>query len=154
MILVFLMLSFKPAFSISSFTFIKRLFCSSLLSAIRVVSSVYLRLLIGRGFLSLPALWDCHSEAPGSSTPSPALTPHTPGVFCCICLPAVLLSTSPVTLLPNPVFTPPRLRGLGVGMGLSRDDMFTAGCDSVKCIFFQLLLAVLIPACASSSLAC
>ena len=42
----FLMLSFKPAFSLSSFTFIKRLFSSSSLSAIRVVSSVYLRLLI------------------------------------------------------------------------------------------------------------
>ena len=35
--LVVLMLSFKPAFSLSSFTFIKRLFSSSLLSAIRVV---------------------------------------------------------------------------------------------------------------------
>ncbi|CAI9153507.1 unnamed protein product [Rangifer tarandus platyrhynchus] len=63
----------------------------------------------GRGFLSLPALWDCHSEAPGSSAPSPALTPHPPGVFCCICLPAALLSTSPVTLLPNPVISPPTL---------------------------------------------
>ena len=40
------MLSFKPAFSHSSFTFIKRLFSSSSLSAIRVVSSAYLRLLI------------------------------------------------------------------------------------------------------------
>ena len=40
------MLSFKPTFSLSSFTFIKRLFSSSSLSAIRVVSSVYLRLLI------------------------------------------------------------------------------------------------------------
>ena len=46
MILVFWMLSFKPAFSLSSFTFIKRLFSSSLFSAIRVVSSAYLRLLI------------------------------------------------------------------------------------------------------------
>ena len=36
------MLSFKPAFSLSSFTFIKKLFSSSLLSAIRVVSSAYL----------------------------------------------------------------------------------------------------------------
>ena len=36
--LVFWMLSFKPAFSLSYFTFIKRLFSSSL-SAIRVVSS-------------------------------------------------------------------------------------------------------------------
>ena len=34
MILVFLMLSFKPTFSLSSFTFIKRLFSSSSLSAI------------------------------------------------------------------------------------------------------------------------
>ena len=42
MILVFWMLSLKPTFSLSSFTFIKRLFSSSL-SAIRVVSSAYLR---------------------------------------------------------------------------------------------------------------
>ena len=46
MILVFWMLSFKPVFSLSSFTFIKRLFSSSSLSAERVVSSAYLRLLI------------------------------------------------------------------------------------------------------------
>ena len=39
------MLSFKPIFSLS-FSFIKRLFSSCFLSAIRVVSSVYLRLLI------------------------------------------------------------------------------------------------------------
>ena len=39
------MLSFKPAFKLPSFTFIKRLFTSSI-SAIRVVSSAYLRLLI------------------------------------------------------------------------------------------------------------
>ena len=43
MILVFWMLSFKPAFSLSSFTFIKRLLSSSSLSAIRVVLSAYLR---------------------------------------------------------------------------------------------------------------
>ena len=46
MIFIFWMLSFKPTFSLSSFTFIKRLFSSSLLSVIRVVSSAYLRLLI------------------------------------------------------------------------------------------------------------
>ena len=46
MILVFWMLSFKTTFSHSSLTFIKRLFGFSSLSAIRVVSSVYLRLLI------------------------------------------------------------------------------------------------------------
>ena len=37
-------MSFKPAFSLSSFTLIKRVFSSSLLSAVRVVSSAYLRL--------------------------------------------------------------------------------------------------------------
>ena len=46
LVVCFLFLSFKQTFSLSSFTFIKRLFSSSLLSAIRVVSSVYLRLLI------------------------------------------------------------------------------------------------------------
>ena len=45
-IFVFWMLSFKPTFSLSSFTFVKRLFSSYSLSAIRVVSSAYLRLLI------------------------------------------------------------------------------------------------------------
>ena len=45
MILVFWMFSFKPTFSLSSFTLIKNLFCSSI-SAFREVSSVYLRLLI------------------------------------------------------------------------------------------------------------
>ena len=39
MILVFRMLSFKLAFSLSSFTFIKRLFSSSSLCAVRVLSS-------------------------------------------------------------------------------------------------------------------
>jgi len=46
MIFIYWMLSFKPAFSLSSFTFVKRFFSSSSLSAIRVVSSAYLRLLI------------------------------------------------------------------------------------------------------------
>ena len=55
MILVFWMLSFKPAFSLSSFTFIKRLFGSSLLSAIRVVSSAYLKLLIFLPAILIPA---------------------------------------------------------------------------------------------------
>ena len=45
MILVFWMLSFKPTFSLSSFTLIKSQSSSSSLSAIRVVSHVYLRLL-------------------------------------------------------------------------------------------------------------
>ena len=55
MILVFRMLSFRPTFSHSSFTFIKRLFRTSLLSAIRVVSSAYLRLLIYLPVILIPA---------------------------------------------------------------------------------------------------
>ena len=55
MILVFWMLSFKPAFLLSSFTFIKGLFSSSLLSVIRVVSSAYLRLLIFLLAILLPS---------------------------------------------------------------------------------------------------
>ena len=46
------MVSFKPTFSLSSFTLTKRLF-SSLLPAIRVVSSAYLRLLIFLPAISL-----------------------------------------------------------------------------------------------------
>ena len=59
--LVFWMLSFKPTFSLSSFTFIKRLFSSSSLSAIRVVSSAYLRLLIFLPAVLIPA---CASSSP------------------------------------------------------------------------------------------
>ena len=59
--LVFLMLSFKTAFSLSSFTFIKRLFSSSSLSAIRVVSSAYLKLLIFLLAILIPA---CASSSP------------------------------------------------------------------------------------------
>ena len=46
MVLVFWMLNFKPVFSLSSFTLIKKLFSPSSLSTIRLVSSAYLRLLI------------------------------------------------------------------------------------------------------------
>ena len=61
MILVFWKLSFKSTFSLSSFTFIKRLFSYSLLSAIRVVSSAYLRLLI---FLLAILISACASPIP------------------------------------------------------------------------------------------
>ena len=60
MIFVFWMLSFKPTFSLSSFTLVKRLF-SSLLSAARVVSSAYLRLLIFLLAILIPA---CASSSP------------------------------------------------------------------------------------------
>ena len=69
MILVLWMLSFKPAFSLSSFTFIQRLFSSSSVSAIRVASSAYLRLLIFLSEIliptwesSSPSLWIIYSE--------------------------------------------------------------------------------------------
>ena len=63
-ILVFWLLSFKPTFSLSSFTFNKRLFSFSLLSAIRVVSSAYLRLLI---FLLAILISACASSSPAFS---------------------------------------------------------------------------------------
>ena len=49
------MLSFKSTFLLSSFTFIKRLFSSSSLSVLRVVSSAYLRLLIFLPVILIPA---------------------------------------------------------------------------------------------------
>ena len=72
LIFIFWMLSLKPAFSLSSFikqtlgvwhnwatelnwTFIKRLFSSSLFTATRVVSSAYLRLLIFLPAILIPA---------------------------------------------------------------------------------------------------
>ena len=60
MILVFWKLSFKSVFSLSSFTFIKTVF-SSLLSAIRVVSSLYLRLWVFLLAILIPA---CASSSP------------------------------------------------------------------------------------------
>ena len=61
MILVFWMLNFKPTFSLFSYTFIKRLFSSSSLSDIRVVSSANLRLLIFLPAILIPA---CASSSP------------------------------------------------------------------------------------------
>ena len=51
----------KPTFSLSSFIFIKRLFSSSSFSAIRVVSSAYLRLLTFLPAILIPA---CASSSP------------------------------------------------------------------------------------------
>ena len=61
MIFIFWMLSFKPTFSLFSFTFIMRLFSFSSLSAIRVVSSAYLRLLIFLLAILIPV---CASSSP------------------------------------------------------------------------------------------
>ena len=55
MMSVFRTLNFKPTFSLSSFTFIKRFFSFSLVSAFRVVSSAYLRLLLFLPAVLIPA---------------------------------------------------------------------------------------------------
>ena len=59
--IIFWMLSFKPVFPLSSFTFIERLFNSSSLSVIRVVLSAYLRLLLFLLAILIPA---CASPNP------------------------------------------------------------------------------------------
>ena len=56
----FLSVEFQVSFSLSSFTFINRLFNSSSPSAIRIVSSVYLKLLI---FLLAIMISDCASSS-------------------------------------------------------------------------------------------
>ena len=57
----FLILSFKPVFSLSSFALIKRLFSSSSFSDFRVVLSAHLRLLILLPAILIPA---CNSSSP------------------------------------------------------------------------------------------
>ena len=81
LIFFFWMLKFKPAFSFSSFTFMKSLFSSSFLSLIRSVSSAYLRLLIFLPAVLIPA---CASSSPTfhmiySAFPSPGDLPN-PGI--------------------------------------------------------------------------
>ena len=56
MIIVFEKVTFMPAFSLSSFSFIKRLFSSCSLSAIKVLPSAYFRLLIISLAILIPAL--------------------------------------------------------------------------------------------------
>ena len=58
---IFIFECFKPGFQFSSFTFIKRFFSSSSLSAIRVMSSAYMRLQI---FLPAILILACASSSP------------------------------------------------------------------------------------------
>ena len=67
--LVFWMLSFKLVFSLSFFPFIKRLFSSYSLSALSVISSLYLRLLIFLLLILIPA---CDSSSPAFHMMYPA----------------------------------------------------------------------------------
>ena len=76
-ILSFWMLSFKVSLFTPSFTFIKRLFSSSSLSTIRVVSSAYLKLLIRRVTIpsyllmcSFPNFKPAHCSTSGSNCTS------------------------------------------------------------------------------------
>ena len=61
MIFIFWMLIFQPTFSLSSFIFIMRFFSSSSISALKVMSSAYLRLLI---FLPVILIPSCASYSP------------------------------------------------------------------------------------------
>ena len=79
MISVFWILGFKPTFSLSSFTFNKRLFSSSSLSAIRVVSSAYLRLLIFLPAVLIPACASSSSWA--DLIPLPEASPPPPHIM-------------------------------------------------------------------------
>jgi len=72
----FWMLSFKQTFSLSSFTFIKRLFSFSSISAIRVASSHFLRLLI---FLPAILIQACGSSSPAFLTMYSAFTLNKQG---------------------------------------------------------------------------
>ena len=91
MILVFWMLSFKPTFPLSSSTFIKRLFSSSSLCAIMVVSSGYLRQLIFLLAVLIPA---CASSSPVFLTcqgsHSHSIGTASPQLLCMLLRPAML----------------------------------------------------------------
>ena len=75
MILVFWMLSFKPAFSLSSFTLIKRIFNASSFSAIRVVWSTFLRFFYISPWNLDSSLWFWWKEY-WSSLPFPSRMDH------------------------------------------------------------------------------
>ena len=96
--LSFGMFSFKPAFSVFSFTFIKRLFSTSSLSVIRLVLSAYLKSLI---FLLVILIATCASSSPAFHLMYSACELHKQGDNT---QPWVLLShsgTSPFGTIPN-----------------------------------------------------
>ena len=68
------MLSFKPTFSFSSFSFIKKLFSSSSLSAIRVMSSASVQ--FSRSVVS-DSLWPHESQNARPPCPSPTPRVHS-----------------------------------------------------------------------------
>ena len=76
---------YKPTFSLSFFTFIRRLFSSSSLSAIRVVSSAYPRLLIFLPAILIPA---CASSSPDQGTDTDTVDSSYSDFlsFACVCV--------------------------------------------------------------------
>ena len=96
MIFVFWMLNLSPLFHSPLFTLIKRLFSSSSLSAIRVVSSVYLRLLIFLLAILVPT-YDSSSLAFHVMYPACKLTKQVPR-----CTPYSVVNRS---VVPCPVLT-------------------------------------------------
>ena len=82
MILAFWMLSFKPTFSLSSFTFIKRLFSSSSLSAITVTAYAYQSLL----FLPAILIPPCDSSNPAFGMRYSACRPSQVAQMVSVCL--------------------------------------------------------------------
>ena len=77
-VLVFWLLSFKPTFSLSAFSLIKRLFSSSSLSATRMVSSAYLKLLIFLPAILIPA---CDSSSVTKDKPYICVVMTRGGMF-------------------------------------------------------------------------
>ena len=92
-------LNVKPAFSLFYFTFIKRLFSSSLLSAIKVVSSAYLRLLIAACDSSSPAFHMMYSTYKLNKQGD-----NIPVTWCTL---DTLLSQFCTSVVPCPVLTVP-----------------------------------------------
>ena len=98
MIFIFWMLNFKPAFLLSSFTFTKWLFRPFLLSAIKVVSSAFLRLLVFLLAISIPG---CQSSNLAFCTVNSAYTLNSQGDNIQLwCIPFSILNQS---VVPCPV---------------------------------------------------
>ena len=101
MILVFWILSFKPAFLLSSFILIKRLFRSSSLSSIRVISSAYFFSSVQLLSLS-DSLWPHGLQH--SRPPCPSPTPRACSNSCPSCLwchPTISSSVIPFSSCPQ-----------------------------------------------------
>ena len=124
------MLSFKPAFSLPSFTFMKRLFSSSSLSAIRMVSPAYLK-----------------SESESCSVVSDSLRFH--GQYGSWSSPCQITGVGSLFLLQGIYPT----QGLNPGLLHCRWILYHLSYQGSPAYLRQLisLLAILIPACASSS---